>query len=136
MRSQRLLLAFMLALALSPAAWGGITEVGTAQTAAQSGASTLTVDKPTGVVAGNVMWVAITSDGPAGGSAPPASPTLSGWTNVADKTLHSTADNAYNRLTVLRRIADGTEGSSFVFHVDGTCYADCWIDSVCWRGRK
>ena len=55
MRLQRLLLAFVFALVLSPAAWAGITEVGTAQTAAQSGASTLTVDKPSGVVAGNVM---------------------------------------------------------------------------------
>ena len=83
-----------------------IAQRGTATTGTSQGASQ-TINKPAGVVAGDVMIVNIAkyyNDNTA--------PTLSGWTKIDSKTLGGSRYGA-----VLYRVADGTESTSFTFTI-------------------
>ncbi|MDM8000002.1 MAG: MBG domain-containing protein [Dehalococcoidia bacterium] len=70
--------------------------------------TSLTIDKPADVVAGDVMIVNIAQVG--NDSIAPASP---GWTLVSGKKLGGVAVKRYG--SVLYRVADGAEGASFTF---------------------
>ena len=83
-----------------------ITQRGTA-TSATTTSTTLTINKPAGVVAGDVMIVNITQTGNTGTNA-----SLTGWTLIAGAQQSS---GAPRRSTILYRVADGTEGTSFAF---------------------
>ena len=87
-----------------------IAQRGTA-TSATATTSPLTISKPTGVVAGDVMIVNICQSG---SSSSQVAPTLSGWTLVQSAVLRS-GSTPYTYGSVLYRVADGTEGSSFAF---------------------
>ena len=83
-----------------------ITQRGTA-TSATTTSTTLTISKPTGVIAGDVMIVNITQTGNTGTNA-----SLTGWTLIAGE---QQSTGAPRRSTFLYRVADGTEGTSFAF---------------------
>lgn len=75
----------------------------TAQTGSQP---TITINKPAGVVSGDTLIAAIFGDGSAAINA------LTGWTRL---TPLQPVTNFGSSITVLTRVADGTEGSSFTF---------------------
>jgi hypothetical protein len=83
-----------------------IAQRGTATTGTTTNTS-LTIDKPTGVVSGDVMLVSIAQVG--NNSVDPAS---NGWTVVAGASL---SGKPKSRGAVLYRVADGTEEASFAF---------------------
>lgn len=87
-----------------------ITERGTATVSVQNNTgptfSTITLAKPTGVVSGDVMVATILSWVSSGS---PAAPSLAGWSSVTSNVAGTT------QVTMLRRVADGSEGSSFAF---------------------
>ena len=83
-----------------------ITQRGTA-TSATTTSTTLTISKPAGVIAGDVMIVNITQTGNTGTNA-----SLTGWNLIAGAQQSS---GAPRRSTILYRVADGTEGISFSF---------------------
>ena len=90
---------------ISPA-YATITQRGTA-TSATTTSTTLTISKPAGVIAGDVMIVNITQTGNTGTNA-----SLTGWNLIAGAQQSS---GAPRRSTILYRVADGTEGISFSF---------------------
>ncbi len=87
---------------------GPIAQRGSATTATTT-SSSLTINKPTGVVAGDVMIVNIAKV-----NNDITTPTLTGWTLVDGKSLTGTG-STLRYGAVLYRVADGTEGASFVF---------------------
>jgi hypothetical protein len=103
----------------------GITEAfaaiairGTVTTGQASGSNTLIINKPTGVVAGDVMIVNIMKYD---GTSAITTPSLSGWTLIAGSAL-SGSNLRYGG--ILYRVADGTEGASFTFTIgSGIDYA-------------
>lgn len=95
--------AFLASLVLSSNAFGQIAQRGTA-TSATSTNTSLTIDKPTGVVSGDVMLVNITSNN--GGT-----PSLSGWSSLGTGIF-----NGSNlRATVLYKVAGGSEPANYTF---------------------
>ncbi len=88
---------------------GAITQRGSA-TFANNNQATLTINKPTGVVAGDVL---IANFMAAGGSSI-TTVSATGWTLVQTANIES--GGAQHTVTVLYRVADGTEGSSFTFN--------------------
>ena len=88
-------------------AWGAIALRGTA-TSATSTSTTLTINKPSGVVAGDVIIVNISQSGNTGTNA-----SRTGWTLIAGAQQGGTSGT--RRSTILYRRADGTEGTSFAF---------------------
>jgi len=83
-----------------------VAQRGTATTGTTTNTS-LTISKPSGVVAGDVMLVSIAQVGNNS-----VNPTYAGWTAVAGANL---GGNPKSRGSVLYKVADGTEGSTFTF---------------------
>ncbi len=120
----RFALVFLLFMTLflgSTEGWGQIAQRGTATTnaAALSGSSrVLTINKPTGVVAGDVMIASIVQNETDNDNGGLSANTLAGWTLIKGVSIRSegtgNGDNAWYG-TCLYRIADGTEGASFSF---------------------
>jgi hypothetical protein len=105
MKKFTLLLVFALTanVFLTSNLFGQIAQRGTA-TSATSTNTNLTINKPTGVVSGDVMIVNITSNN--GGT-----PSLSGWNSLGTGIF-----NGSNlRATVLYKVAGGSEPSSYTF---------------------
>lgn len=94
-------------LALVENAWGQIALRGSA-TSATSSNTTLTINKPTGVVSGDVMIANITQTGNTTTNA-----SLAGWTIIAGGRLGTGGGPRYT--TILYRVANGTENTSFDF---------------------
>ena len=121
-------------------AFGQITQVGTATTAANSG-TMVTINKPTGVVSGHLMIALITenetsnnSDIDAGDIVAPA-----GWTPLGTSSIEFGADNGNNEAvaSVFYRIAGASEGASYAFTLDpqatggyGTIFAYSGVDAT------
>jgi len=87
---------------------------GTGATAAWSSGSTITLTKPTGVVAGDVMLVSIAQHDSSG---TPTAATLSGWTPVKSGTL---GGNSPDFGTILYKVAGSSEPSNYAFSLVGT----------------
>lgn len=82
-----------------------IAQRGTATTG--SGTTSLTINKPTGVVSGDIMIVNIANDNNNGAAS------LSGWTLIDSK-------NPDGSVSLLYKIAGGSEPSSYAFSVAGS----------------
>ena len=98
---------------------GGIAQRGASTSATGSGAS-ITVNKPAGVVAGDVMIVNIDLRG---GTS--VYPSLAGWStiataNIEDGVLPGNGGGKEHRVALLYRVANGTEGASFTFALNTT----------------
>ena len=103
----------MLVLVLFGATFNGLGQIaqrGTSTKATVSGTTTITINKPTGVVQGDVMIVNIAQEYSGGGL---IDPTLTGWTKIDGKALLSGATNY--RGTVLYRVAGASEGTNYTF---------------------
>jgi autotransporter-associated beta strand protein len=100
--------------AVSGTQYAVITQRGGATTAQWASGSTLTINKPTEVVAGDVMLVCISQHDTAG---TPTAANLSGWTLVKSGTL---GGNATDYGTILVKVAGSSEGSSYTFNLVGT----------------
>ncbi len=98
--------AIVAILVMGSTAFGQIAQRGTA-TSGTATTSPLTINKPAGVIAGDVMLVNISQTGNNTTAA-----TLAGWTSVDARSL---AGTTLRYATVLYRVADGTEGASFAF---------------------
>jgi hypothetical protein len=110
----RTLFSAILLFFMAAAGWGQIAQRGTA-TSATTTTLSLTINKPSGVVAGDVMIVNITQSGNTETNA-----SSSGWSLIAGAQQGS----QIRRSTILYRIADGNEGSSFAFTLGaGTTHA-------------
>lgn len=103
MKQKILLILFILTVVVS--SFGQIAQRGTATTATSASGGTITINKPTGVQAGDIMIATITRAATSGNSS------LNGWTLVSSQRHPSVT----RFTTVLYRVADGTEGSSFSF---------------------
>jgi hypothetical protein len=106
---------------LSSTSWGQIAQRGNATTnsATLSGSGrTLSINKPTGVIAGDVLIASIVQNETDNDNGGLSANTASGWTLIKGILIRSDGtgnnDNAWFG-TCLYRIADGTEGSSFSF---------------------
>lgn len=107
-----LIIAFFIAnLVLMSNAFGQIAIRGTYTTGSNS-SNNLTINKPTGVIAGDVMIVNISK------YPNTTTPTLSGWTLIAGPATLGGSNYSY----LLYRVADGTEGSGFTFALGTTTY--------------
>jgi hypothetical protein len=106
------LFAFFANLILANVSFGQILQRGSSTTASSANA-TLTINKPTGVVAGDVMIVNIAQSDD--NDAVDSNPTATGWTLIAGADL---GGGTQRWGSVLYRVADGTEGASFVFTLD------------------
>ena len=87
----------------------GIAQRGTAQIASQGAATSIAITKPTGVVAGDVLYAFMMIQNPTVGTIT----TPSGWTSLASTTLAVGTNQAL--LQVFRRVSDGTDGASYTF---------------------
>ncbi len=82
-----------------------------------TGSGSCTTTKPTGTVSGDVMYVECLQDAGSGAS-------LAGWTGIGS--VINTPSNAFPT-TVLRRVAGGSEGASYVFIANGGSVIECVI---------
>jgi hypothetical protein len=80
--------------------------------------SSIEINKPTGIVSGEIMIVSILQNETDNDNGGLSSANLTGWTLIDGRTIRSegtgNGDNAWFG-TVLYRVADGTEGTSFIF---------------------
>lgn len=112
--STRLLLCvFLAAIITCTQSQAQILQRGTA-TSSTTVNSTLTINKPTGVVAGDVLIVNIAQAGPSGGNVL-SNPTSSGWTLVAGADL---AGGTRRWGAVLYKVAGASEPASYNFTLD------------------
>ncbi len=102
------IILLILFLGASLLGMGQISQRGTA-TSATSANTTLTIAKPTGTAVGDVMIVNITKTGNTSTNA-----SGSGWTLITGGQLGA-GGTGVRRTTILYRVANGTEGSSFSF---------------------
>ncbi len=100
--------------------WGQIAQRGSAisNSAATANMSSIEINKPTGIVSGEIMIVSILQNETDNDNGGLSSANLTGWTLIDGRTIRSegtgNGDNAWFG-TVLYRVADGTEGTSFIF---------------------
>jgi hypothetical protein len=94
----------------------------TASINSSSAVTTITLNKPTGVVSGDVMIVAITNytNGTTYTSA-----SLTGWTLIDGRSLNTSFPKSYG--TILYKIATASEPSSYSFTIAGSKYAAATI---------
>ena len=103
-----------------------IAQRGTSTTAsaATTNGTTITINKPTGVVAGDVLLFSVVQNETDNDNGGLASPTLSGWTLVKDILIRSDGtannDNAWFG-SIYYRVSDGSEGASFSFAMNSRC---------------
>lgn len=95
-----------------------ITQRGTATTAQTGTSSSLTINKPAGVIAGDVLIANIVHHD-SGNNFVLTDATSSGWTVINGELIWDYINRSW-RGTVMYRIADGSEGSNFTFSLDGT----------------
>jgi hypothetical protein len=103
-----------------------ITQRGSSTTAsaATTNGTTITISKPTGVVAGDVLLFSVVQNETDNDNGGLASPTLSGWTLVKDILIRSDGTGNGNNAwfgSIYYRVADGTEGTSFTFAMNSRC---------------
>jgi len=120
------LLLFMSLFLGSMQGWGQIAQRGTATTnsVATTNGTTLVINKPTGVVTGDVMILSIVQNETDNDNGGLASPTLSGWTIVKDGTIRSNGTGNGDNLwfgSVYYRVSDGTESISFSLAMNSRC---------------
>ena len=113
--------------------WGQIAQRGSSTTAtnAASNSTTITIDKPSGVVAGDVLLFSVVQNETDNDNGGLASPTLSGWTLVKDRLIRSDGTGNNNNAwfgSIYYRIATATDGSSYSFAMHGNC--DMAIGSI------
>jgi len=103
-----------------------ITQRGSSTTAsaASTNSTTITINKPTGVVAGDVLLFSVVQNETDNDNGGLTSPTLSGWTLVKDILIRSdgtgNGDNAWFG-SIYYRVSDGSEGASFSFAMNSRC---------------
>jgi trimeric autotransporter adhesin len=127
-----LLLGLLFCVSIS---WGQIAQRGTATTNASnlSGSNrTLSIARPAGVVAGDVLIATIVQNETDNDNGGLSANTASGWTLVSSRLIREdgtgNGDNAWFG-TILYRIADGTEGANFSFAMPND-RADMAIGSI------
>lgn len=102
-----------------------ITQRGTATTANASNSNTLTINKPTGVVAGDIMIATFASSDNSSLSGNNAN--LTGWTDIDGNNLN----NNRKRVSVIYKIATGTEPANYTFNVsNGTGTTDSTVGAI------
>ncbi|MCX6316427.1 MAG: T9SS type A sorting domain-containing protein [Bacteroidetes bacterium] len=111
--STRFLSVLLCAVFFSATLHAQILQRGTATNATTTNA-TLSINKPTGVVAGDVLIVNIAQAGPSGGNVL-SNPTSSGWTLVAGSDL---AGGTRRWGAVLYKVAGASEPASYSFTLD------------------
>lgn len=86
-----------------------------------SAINTRTVNKPSSVASGDLLVLAVVTY-----DTDPVSVTLSGWTRRVNNQFGAKdgGANAKTWLTVLDRVADGSEGATFTVSMTGTPYTD------------
>ena len=103
-----------------------ITQRGSSTTAsnATTNATTITINKPTGVVAGDVLLFSVVQNETDNDNGGLTSPNLSGWTLVKDQLIRSDGtgnnQNAWFG-SIYYRVSDGSEGASFTFAMNSRC---------------
>ncbi|WP_338376232.1 GEVED domain-containing protein [uncultured Flavobacterium sp.] len=102
---------FIAFFTLTNQSFGQITQRGTATTATSTNTS-ITINKPTGVVAGDIMLVNIGSQANNGNL---SNPSLAGWNIVQGEALQN---NNRRWAAVLYKIATNSEPNSYVFSLD------------------
>ena len=117
------LLVFLLSASSS---WGQIAQRGSATTAssATTNNTTITINKPSGVVAGDVLLFSVVQSETDNDNGGLSSPTLSGWTLVKDQLIRSDGTSNNNNAwfgSIYYRVADGSEGASFTFAMNSRC---------------
>ncbi len=108
-------LVLLFCFAITPMAQ--IAQRGT-RTNSTSTSSTITINKPTGVQAGDVLIVNIVQNESDIGTAVLSNATATGWVLVAGREIYRNGSNSNSDAwhgTILYRVADGTEGTSFAF---------------------
>ena len=125
-------LSFLFFFAATSNGWGQIALRGTTTATKDSTNMTqFTINKPSGVLAGDVMiasFVQNETDNDNGGM---VNVSLSGWTLIDGRTIYQEGTSNGNNLwrgTVLYRVADGTEGANFTFST--STRADMIIGSI------
>lgn len=100
---------------------------GTVQTATAS-SHTVSVNKPAGVVSGDLILIGITGYGTGGAGAPSTPSTPSGFAAVPGTSAGTSAASGYTGSAWFYRVSDGTEGASFSCTTNG---GDVYIDCEC-----
>lgn len=127
-----LLLVLLFCVSIS---WGQIAQRGTATTNASnlSGSNrTLSIARPAGVVAGDVLIATIVQNETDNDNGGLSANTASGWTLVSSRLIREDGTGNGNNAwfgTILYRIADGTEGANFSFDMPND-RADMAIGSI------
>lgn len=103
-----------------------ITQRGVSTTAssATTNNTTITINKPSGVVAGDVLLFSVVQNETDNDNGGLTSPTLSGWTLVEDILIRSDGTGNGNNAwfgSIYYRVADGSEGASFSFAMNSLC---------------
>jgi len=126
-------LIFLLGLLVGQDVLAQIAQRGTATTnTINAAAAAMTINKPTGVVAGDVMIATVLQNETDNDNGGLSNVTATGWTLVDGRSIFvqgtANGDNAWYG-TVLYRVADGTEGASFSFTLPNS-RADMAIGSI------
>lgn len=106
--------------------WGQIAQRGSSTNAsnATTNNTTITINKPTGVVAGDVLLFSVVQNETDNDNGGLSSPALSGWTLVKDILIRSDGTSNNNNAwfgSIYYRISDGSEGASFTFAMNSRC---------------
>jgi hypothetical protein len=115
----------LITLLIGSFGYAQIAQRGTATTATTTNSS-LTVNKPSGVLAGDVMIANILHNDTSN-NITLTNAARSGWALINGNLINDAGNNSW-RGTILYRVADGTEGASFVFTLDAT--TDMGIGSI------
>ena len=111
-RGLRACLTALASLIIAGTSDAAIAQRGSATTALAAQSSTsISLNKPSGVVAGDVLLAVITKNVQTIGTTGPPS----GWTQVDARGINTTSANNKTHGSVFYRVADGTEGASFSF---------------------
>lgn len=102
---------FFIFLGFNNNLYSQIAQRGTATSATANAVTTLTINKPTGVISGDIMLVDITQRGTAALS----NPTCAGWTLIDGANLGGGTDRW---VSVLYKIAGGAEPANYTFNLD------------------
>lgn len=111
----RVIVWMLFALLLGGNSFGQITQRGTATTATST-ATSITINKPSGVLPGDILLVNITQTDNDGNNLSNAS--ASGWTVIDGRLIYDAGSESWWG-TVLYRVVTGSEGTNFTFTLDG-----------------
>ncbi|NOT50495.1 MAG: T9SS type A sorting domain-containing protein [Chitinophagaceae bacterium] len=111
--------AIIASMTLGTNAFGQITQVGTATTA-NTGTTSITINKPSGIQVNDVMIAVIVENDNSGGGDLGSATGLSGWTLIDDANLAGSNPEAWGYIYYKVAVAADVSATNYTFTMDGS----------------